>query len=271
MPLVTPGPAVSAATPGWRVAFAQPSAANAADCSWRVSTMSIPSSRQPSKIEKMWPPESVNSFVTPWAFSRFATSRPPCTAGCLLLLGLLLGRHARRLSQDRALQRARRSRAARPAPSSTPDAARLSSTCSGREAPDDRARHVLLAQHPGDRELGHRDPQPVGDRPQPLHRLEHAVLHERPHEAGVGAGGARALGRLVAGRVLAGEHALRDRRPDDLADAELLARAGPPRPRSRGRASSTAAGWSAAGRSPSSAWMPRASSSRSAGHSDTPT
>ena len=48
MPLVTPGPAVSAATPGWRVAFAQPSAANAADCSWRVSTMSIPSSRQPS-------------------------------------------------------------------------------------------------------------------------------------------------------------------------------------------------------------------------------
>ena len=80
MPLVTPGPAVSAATPGWRVAFAHPSAANAADCSWRVSTMSIPSSRQPSKIEKMWPPESVNSFVTPWAFSRFATSRPPCGA-----------------------------------------------------------------------------------------------------------------------------------------------------------------------------------------------
>ena len=48
MPLVTPGPAVSAQTPGSRVAFAQPSAANAADCSWRVSTMSMPSSRQPS-------------------------------------------------------------------------------------------------------------------------------------------------------------------------------------------------------------------------------
>jgi len=48
IPLVTPGPAVSAHTPGWRVTLAQPSAANAADCSWRVSTMSMPSSRQPS-------------------------------------------------------------------------------------------------------------------------------------------------------------------------------------------------------------------------------
>ena len=48
MPLVTPGPAVSAHTPGSRVTLAQPSAANAAACSWRVSTRSMPSSRQPS-------------------------------------------------------------------------------------------------------------------------------------------------------------------------------------------------------------------------------
>ena len=48
MPLVTPGPAVSAATPTRRVAFANPSAAKAADCSWRTSTSPIPSSRQPS-------------------------------------------------------------------------------------------------------------------------------------------------------------------------------------------------------------------------------
>jgi hypothetical protein len=48
MPLVTPGPAVRAHTPGVRVALAQPSAANAAACSWRTSTRSIPSSRQPS-------------------------------------------------------------------------------------------------------------------------------------------------------------------------------------------------------------------------------
>ena len=48
MPLVTPGPAVSAHTPGSRVTFAQPSAANAAVDSWRTSTISMPSSRQPS-------------------------------------------------------------------------------------------------------------------------------------------------------------------------------------------------------------------------------
>ena len=48
IPFVTPGPAVSAHTPIERVTFAQPSAANAAVCSWRTSTISIPSSRQPS-------------------------------------------------------------------------------------------------------------------------------------------------------------------------------------------------------------------------------
>ena len=36
-PLVTPGPAVIAAQPRRRVTFAQPSAANTAVCSWRVS------------------------------------------------------------------------------------------------------------------------------------------------------------------------------------------------------------------------------------------
>ena len=48
MPLVTPGPAVRAHTPGVRVTLAQPSAAKAAACSWRTSTMSMPSARQPS-------------------------------------------------------------------------------------------------------------------------------------------------------------------------------------------------------------------------------
>ncbi len=47
-PFVTPGPAVSAATPTPRVALAKPSAANAAVCSWRTSTISMPSSLQPS-------------------------------------------------------------------------------------------------------------------------------------------------------------------------------------------------------------------------------
>ncbi len=48
IPLVTPGPAVSPQTPARRVAFANPSAAQAAEASWRVSTTSIPSALQPS-------------------------------------------------------------------------------------------------------------------------------------------------------------------------------------------------------------------------------
>ncbi len=48
IPLVTPGPAVSAQTPTSRVAFAQPSAAQAAEASWRVSMTLMPSCLQPS-------------------------------------------------------------------------------------------------------------------------------------------------------------------------------------------------------------------------------
>ena len=91
MPFVTPGPAVSAATPGSRVTFAQPSAANAAACSWRTSTMSMPSSLHPSYTEKRCPPESVNSLLTPCALRRLAISRPPwiwvdCSA-CVVIPG----------------------------------------------------------------------------------------------------------------------------------------------------------------------------------------
>ncbi len=79
MPFVTPGPAVRAQTPGVRVTFAHPSAANAAVCSWRTSTKRMSSARHPSKIENKWPPDSVNSVSTPWALRRLATSNPPCT------------------------------------------------------------------------------------------------------------------------------------------------------------------------------------------------
>jgi len=47
-PAKIPGPPVTAATPGWPVALAHPSAACTAACSWRKSTMRIPSSRQAS-------------------------------------------------------------------------------------------------------------------------------------------------------------------------------------------------------------------------------
>ena len=45
---VTPGPAVTIATPTPRVSRAQASAACAAACSWRVSTRRTPSSTQPA-------------------------------------------------------------------------------------------------------------------------------------------------------------------------------------------------------------------------------
>ncbi len=48
IPFVTPGPAVRAQTPSVRVTLAHPSAANAAADSWRTSTRSMPSARQPS-------------------------------------------------------------------------------------------------------------------------------------------------------------------------------------------------------------------------------
>ena len=45
--LVTPGPAVTTATPQVRVSFDQPSAAKAAVCSWRTSKSGMPSSWAP--------------------------------------------------------------------------------------------------------------------------------------------------------------------------------------------------------------------------------
>ena len=41
---------------------------------------------------------------------------------------------------------------------------------------DDRARDVRLVEDPGERELGHRDPEAVRDRPQALNALEHVVV-----------------------------------------------------------------------------------------------
>ena len=44
---------------------------------------------------------------------------------------------------------------------------------------DDRRGDVRLAQHPGERELRHGEPGLLGDRPQPLDRLEHVVGKNR--------------------------------------------------------------------------------------------
>ena len=64
-PLVTPGPAVSTASPGWRVSFAHPSAANVAVCSWRTSTMRTSCFTAASYSGQTCPPLSVNITSTP--------------------------------------------------------------------------------------------------------------------------------------------------------------------------------------------------------------
>ena len=73
---VTPGPAVTAATPHSRVTFAQPSAANAADCSWRVSMIRMPCSSAPISTGQMCPPLRVKRWLTPARFNASATSSP---------------------------------------------------------------------------------------------------------------------------------------------------------------------------------------------------
>ena len=57
--LVTPGPAVTAATPGTPVMRATASAANTALASWRTSTMSMPRAFAPVRIGEMCPPQRV--------------------------------------------------------------------------------------------------------------------------------------------------------------------------------------------------------------------
>ena len=77
-PLVTPGPAVSTASPGTRVSLPVASAANAAVCSWRTSSSRIGGSAftAPSYIGKTWAPESVNIVSTPCARATATASSP---------------------------------------------------------------------------------------------------------------------------------------------------------------------------------------------------
>ena len=65
MPLVTPGPAVSTATPGRRVSLAKPSAANVAVCSWRTSQIGHEALTAASYNGNTWAPERVKSSCTP--------------------------------------------------------------------------------------------------------------------------------------------------------------------------------------------------------------
>ena len=79
--LVTPGPAVTAATPGIPLSRATASAANTAVASCRVSTTRRPARLAPTRIGEMCPRHSVNRKRTPCAFSTRPMISPPFMIG----------------------------------------------------------------------------------------------------------------------------------------------------------------------------------------------
>jgi len=75
--LVTPGPAVTAATPTVPVMRATASAANTALPSSRTSTTRMPRCSAPVRIGEMCPPHSVNRCLTPCRIKTSAMMVPP--------------------------------------------------------------------------------------------------------------------------------------------------------------------------------------------------
>jgi hypothetical protein len=80
IPLVTPGPAVSTASPGRRSSLAMASAANTAVCSCRTSTSRSGGSplTAPSYSGNTCPPERVNISSIPCRRATATASAPPC-------------------------------------------------------------------------------------------------------------------------------------------------------------------------------------------------
>src|SRR6266702_8464256 len=80
IPFVTPGPAVTTASPGARVSRAVASAANTAVCSCRTSTRRIGGSAltAPSYSGNTCPPERVNMAVTPYRCATATEWAPAC-------------------------------------------------------------------------------------------------------------------------------------------------------------------------------------------------
>ena len=77
MVLVSPGPAVTAATPGMPVSRAIASAANTAVASSRTSVMRMPIFRASTRMGEMCPPQSVKISRTPRWCSTLAMRAPP--------------------------------------------------------------------------------------------------------------------------------------------------------------------------------------------------
>src|SRR5215217_4957496 len=81
----------------------------------------------------------------------------------------------------------------------------------------DRRGHRLVAQHPGQGQLGHGEAGLVGHHPPPLDRVQDLVGEEAADEGAHLAGGGPAVGRRrLPPAVLAGQDPLGQRRPDDL-------------------------------------------------------
>ena len=156
--------------------------------------------------------------------------------------------------------------------SCTPDALTFSRTCSGRVAPMIAADTFGFCSTQATASWAMLSPALRGERPQLLRPgVSTSSFSSRwmnPDAARVGGPGPG--GRRLPRLVLAGQHALGDRRPDDLADAFLLAERARPRPRSPARACCTAAGWRSAGRSPSRRRCAARRAISSARHSETP-
>ena len=145
-----------------------------------------------------------------------------------------------------------------PASSATPEAAALSSSCSGRDAPTIADGDVRLAQHPRERELRQRQARPRRRSDAAVDGREDSSVRNRPIAHPISLGRAReSAGCGSPARYLPGQHALAERRPDDLRDPARCAAAGSPRARAGARASSTAAGSRRTARRPGSAARPR--------------
>src|SRR5205807_2412610 len=82
--------------------------------------------------------------------------------------------------------------------------------------PDERRRHALVAQRPGERELRQALAATRGDLVEGANALE-VLFAQQPAGQRLVACGARVLGHAV--EVLVGEHALGQRREDDASDA----------------------------------------------------
>src|SRR3954452_2471994 len=87
MVLVTPGPAVTAATPGTPVRRKTASAAKTASTSWRTSTTRMPRCLAPTRMGEMCPPQRVKRNRTPRSTSTEAILSPPFMAAPLSYWG----------------------------------------------------------------------------------------------------------------------------------------------------------------------------------------